>query len=96
MRNFFDREGFRFGRLALQAGVLQGEGPTAHAGADGDKVTGGGSVERIEGVGLLKIEPWQLPVRDEQAVLDEPAHDAGDDAIQGPIPDWRESFASVR
>ena len=50
----------------------------------------------IEGVGLLKIEPWQLPVRDEQAVLDEPAHDAGDDAIQDPIPDWRESFASVR
>jgi len=40
------------------------------------------SIERIESVGLLQIEPWLLLVQTEQAVLDESAHDAGDDAIQ--------------
>ena len=38
-------------------------------------------MERINYVCLLEIEPWLLMVLDEQAVLYEPAHDTGDDAV---------------
>tara|TARA_B110000261_G_C12912151_1_gene288886 strand:+ start:426 stop:641 length:216 start_codon:yes stop_codon:yes gene_type:complete len=39
-------------------------------------------MERINYVCLLEIEPWLLLVLDEQAVLNKPSHDTGNDAVQ--------------
>ena len=39
-------------------------------------------MERINYVCLLEMEPWLLLVLDEQTVLNKPAHDTGNDAVQ--------------
>ena len=66
----------------LEAGVFRGEGPGAGTGPNRDAVAGGGRVEGLENVALRQVQPGLLRIRNEQTVFDEPARQAGDDAVQ--------------